>query len=53
MTTDAQSIVSPPARRGPLAIRILAGMRSAVLRRVRGVALRVLDLETEFEVLDP
>lgn len=32
--------------------RLFASVRNAILRRIRGAALRVLDLETEFEVLD-
>jgi hypothetical protein len=32
--------------------RLVASVRNAILRRIRGAALRVLDLETEFAILD-
>lgn len=33
-------------------VRLFAGWRNAMLRRVRVAAWRMLDLETEFEALD-
>lgn len=57
MTTISPAVEAheiPPASILPIAhIKPrLDGLRQALLRRVRGIAWRVLDLETEFQVLD-
>ncbi len=40
-----------PRSRGRVG-RLFASVRNAILRRIRGAAVRVLDLETEFVIRD-
>ena len=49
---EAEGNLEAPAPTGAPTGRLLASMRDAVLKRVRGLAWRWLDLETEFEARD-
>jgi len=49
---DPEALAVSPIRAQAPGRHALARMRDALLRRVRGLAWRVLDLETEFEALD-
>jgi hypothetical protein len=51
-TIDVESISRPLAQPQTSVARLLTGVGGFVLRRVRALAWRILDLETTFEPVD-